>query len=142
MHLEETQPQRGPGSYIINSNFQRHIWSHCYLLYLLLYSGDLIAPINRLISNRNAKPEALGCRSKDELQFPSCALYPQRLRYHTLKSHKSYGFDEWKSIGLNPSSSSARFAAECGCMPAVSTTQAEGQRHTIRSNNYSLKLPV
>lgn len=50
MHLDETQPQRGRGLYIINSNFQRHIWSHCYLLYLPLFSGDLVIPINRLIS--------------------------------------------------------------------------------------------
>lgn len=36
--------------YIINSNFQRHIWSHCYLLYLPLFSGERVKPINRPIS--------------------------------------------------------------------------------------------
>ncbi|CAK48772.1 hypothetical protein M752DRAFT_248958 [Aspergillus phoenicis ATCC 13157] len=92
--------------------------------------------INRLISNRNAKPEALGCRSKDELQFPSCALYPQRLRYHTLKSHKSYGFDEWKSIGLNPSSSSASQCdgkmPTCGPCAAAETSCVMSDRLVIQ----------
>lgn len=43
------QRQKDPGLYIINSNIQRHFWSHSHLFHLSLYSGELITSINRLV---------------------------------------------------------------------------------------------